>query len=80
MRTRLDFDLHDLKQQAQLRRIGRDLYGHGDVISAQSVDAMAAVLSRLGSATDYRELLQEGFGEAMVTDAEARHLANGSTR
>lgn len=36
---------------------------------------MAAVVSRLASATEYGQLVEEGFGEAMVSDASVRHLA-----
>lgn len=80
MHTRLDFDLEDIQRQAQLRPLGRDLHEQAAATSPETVDAMAAVVARLANATDYGELVQEGFGEAMVTDAETRHLRSCSAR
>ena len=35
---------------------------------------MAAVVARLAGATDYGELIDEGFGEAMKASASVRHI------
>jgi len=78
MRTRLDTDLETVQREAQLRRIGRDLHNQAAAISSETIDAMAAVVSRLASATDYGELVSEGFGGAILTDAENRHLSKQS--
>lgn len=69
--------LEDFQCQAQLRRLGRDLHEHAAATSPETVDALAAVVSRLASATDYGQSVQEGFGEAMLADAESRHLTAG---
>lgn len=74
MRTRLDTDLDQIQREAQLRRIGRDLHDQASAISPQTVDAVAAVVGRLAAATDYGDVVDEGFGQAMKTDASVRHL------
>ena len=73
MRTRIDFDLEDVQRAAQLRRLGRDLHDQAAAISAETVEAMAAVVSRLSASTDYGELVGEGFSEAMMSDAAVNH-------
>ena len=45
-------------------------------ISAETVEATAAVVSRIATNTDYEELVAEGFSEAMVTDAAVKHLSD----
>lgn len=74
MRTRTDFDLEDVQRAAQLRRLGRDLHDQAAAISVETVDAMAAVVNRLAMATDYGDLVDEGFGEAMKAEASVRHI------
>ncbi len=74
MRTRTEIDLETIQRQAQLCRIGRDLHASAATISQETVDAMAAVVSRLAASTDYGSLVEEGFGEAMMSDAAVRHL------
>jgi hypothetical protein len=74
MRTRTDFDLEDVQRAAQLRRLGRDLHDEAAAISVETVQAMAAVVSRLTATTDYGELVEKGFGEAMVSHAATTHL------
>lgn len=74
MRTRLDTDLESIQREAQLRRIGRDLHDQAASISAETADAIAAVLMKLAVATDYGELIDEGFGQAMRADASVRHI------
>lgn len=74
MRTRLDTDLEAIQREAQLRRIGRDLHDQAAEISVVTVDAMAAVVARLATATDYGELIDEGFGQAMKAAASVRHV------
>ena len=49
MRTRLDTDLETIQRTAQLRRIGRDLHDQAVAISSETVDAMAAVVTRLAT-------------------------------
>lgn len=75
MRTRLDTDLDTIQREAQLRRIGRDLHDQAAAISSETVDAMAAVVTRLASSTDYGQLIDEGYGEAMKASALVRHIA-----
>ena len=75
MRSRIDFDLEDVQRAAQLRRLGRDLHDQAAAISVETVEAMAAVVSRLASSTDYGELVAEGFSEAMMSDAAVKHLS-----
>ena len=74
MRTRLDNDLETIQREAQLRRLGRDLHDQAAAISAETVDAVAAVVTKLASATEYGELVDEGFGQAMKVDASVRHI------
>ena len=74
MRTRIDFDLENVQRAAQLHRLGRDLHDQAAAISVDTVDSVAAVVSRLASTTDYGELVREGFGEAMITNAGIMHL------
>lgn len=74
MRTRLDTDLESIQREAQLRRLGRDLHDQAADISPDTVDAVAAVVMKLAMATDYGELVDEGFGEAMKADASVRHI------
>jgi hypothetical protein len=38
------------------------------------VDAIAAVLMKMAVATEYGELVDEGFGLAMRADASVRHI------
>ncbi len=76
MRTRIDFDLENVQRAAQLRRLGRDLHDQAAAISVDTVESVAAVVSRLASTTDYGELVGEGFSEAMMSDAAVTHLSN----
>ena len=76
MRSRIDFDLEDVQRAAQLRRLGRDLHDQAAAISAETVEATAAVVSRLAASTDYGELVAEGFGETMMSEAAVNHLSN----
>ena len=76
MRSRIDFDLEDVQRAAQLRRLGRDLHGQAAAISVDTVESVAAVISRLAASTDYGELVAEGFSEAMMSDAAVNHLSN----
>jgi len=76
MRTRIDFDLENVQRAAQLRRLGRDLHHQAAAISVDTVESVAAVVSRLAASTDYGELVGEGFGEAMMSDAAVTHLSN----
>jgi hypothetical protein len=55
-------------------RIGRDLHDQAASISPETVDAVAAVLMKLEVATDYGELVDEGFGQAMRAEASVRHI------
>jgi hypothetical protein len=75
MRTRLDTDLDTIQRESQLNRIGRDLHVQAAAISPETVDAMAAVLSRLAGTTDYGELVEDGFESAMASEAAIRHLS-----
>ena len=75
MRTRIDFDLENVQRAAQLRRLGRDLHDQAAAISVDTVESVAAVVSRLASTTDYGELVSEGFSEAMMSDAAIKHLS-----
>jgi hypothetical protein len=47
MRSRIDFDLENVQRAAQLRRLGRDLHDQAAAISVDTVEATAAVVSRL---------------------------------
>ena len=76
MRSQIDFDLEDVQRAAQLRRLGRDLHDQAAAISVDTVESVAAVISRLDASTDYGELVSEGFGEAMMTDVAVRHIAS----
>ncbi len=76
MRTRIDFDLENVQRAAQLRRLGRDLHDQAVAISVETVESVATVISRLAASTDYGELVAEGFSEAMMTDAAAKHLSS----
>jgi hypothetical protein len=38
------------------------------------VDALAAILLKLAVATEYGELVDEGFGQAMKASASVRHI------
>lgn len=73
-RTRLDTDLETIQREAQLRRLGRDLHDQAAAISAETVDAVAAVVDRLATGTDYGRGIQEGFGDAVLAEASARHI------
>lgn len=75
MRTPTRHDLETIQREAQLRRIGRDLHDQAAAISGDTVDAMAAVVTRLASMTDYGKLVEEGFEEAIVSEAATRHLS-----
>ena len=74
--SRIDFDLEDAQRAAQLRRLGRDLHDQAAAISGETVEATAAVVSRLAASTDYGELVGEGFSEAMMSDAAINHLSS----
>ena len=74
-RTRLDQDLDSIQRETQLRRLGRDLHDQAAAISQETVDAMAAVVGRLASSTDYGRLVQIGFADAVMAESTARHLA-----
>ena len=76
MRSRIDFDLEDVQRAAQLRRLGRDLHDQAAAISTEAVNSVAAVVSRLAVATDYGEMVGEGFSEAMMSEATANHLSD----
>ena len=76
MRSQIDFDLENVQRAAQLRRHGRDLHHHAAAISVDTVESVAAVVSRLAASTDYGELVAEGFGEAMMSEAAVNHLSN----
>ena len=57
------------------RRIGASLYREPSAISAETVDALAAVMVRLEALHDPElELLVEEFGRASVTDMAETHL------
>ncbi len=73
-RTRLDIDLESIQREAQLRRIGRDLHDQAAAISAETVDALAAVVDRLAATTEYGRMVQQGLAEAAVAEASTRHL------
>jgi hypothetical protein len=51
-----------------------DLHDQAASISSETVDAVAAVVAKLGRATDYGELIDEGFGQAMRAEASVRHI------
>ena len=76
MRTRIDFDLENVQRAAQLRRLGRDLHDQAAAISVDTVESVAAVVSRLAASADYGELVAEGFSEAMMSDAAVNHLSS----
>ena len=76
MRTRIDFDLENVQREVQLRRLGRDLHDQALAISVETVEAIAAVVSRLAATSDYGELVSEGFGEAIMTGAAVSHLTD----
>jgi hypothetical protein len=63
-------------REALARRIGADLFHEAWAISVRTVEATAAVVSRLVDRSDYGSLAEEGFGEAMVADALVRHLSH----
>ena len=75
MRSRIDFDLENVQRAAQLRRLGRDLHDQAAAISVDTVESVAAVVSRLAASTDYGELVGEGFSEAMMSEATVKHLS-----
>jgi hypothetical protein len=75
MKTRLDTELETIQREAQLRRIGRDLHDQAAAISPETVDAMAAVVTKLAIATEYGDFVDGGFGEAMKANASVRHIA-----
>ena len=76
MRSRIDFDLENVQRAAQLRRLGRDLHDQAAAISVDTVESVAAVISRLAASTDYGKLVGEGFSEAMMSDAAVNHLSS----
>ena len=76
MRSRIDFDLENVQRAAQLRRLGRDLHDQAAAISVDTVEYVAAVVSRLAASTDYGDLVGEGFEEAMMSDAAVNHLSS----
>ena len=71
----MDTDLETIQREAQLRRLGRDLHDQAAADSPESVECVAAVVTRLAAATDYGDLVREGFAEAMVIGAAASHMA-----
>lgn len=79
MRTRLDTDLETIQREAQLRRIGRDLHDLASAISGETADAVAAVVTRLATATEYGKLVEEGFADAFISGAATRHLQQRDT-
>lgn len=79
MRTRLDTDLETIQREAQLRRIGRDLHDLASAISGETADAVAAVVTRLATATEYGDLAEEGFAYAFISGAATRHLQQRDT-
>ena len=68
-------EFETLQREQLARRIGALLYRESSVISAETVDALAAVMVRLESLHDPEvELLVEEFGRATVTDRAETHL------
>ncbi len=78
-RTRLDTDLEAIQREAQLRRLGRDLHDQAAAISAETADALAAVVDRLAATTEYGRMVQQGLAEAAVAEASTRHLHRQQT-
>lgn len=76
MRTRLHTDLESIQPEAQQHRVGKDLHDQAAAISDETVDAVAAVVSRL----DYGQLMCEGFSAAMISDAATAHLRHDVDR
>ena len=76
MRTPIDINLEEIQRVGQLRRIGRDLHDQARAISPDTAKAVAAVVTRLASTTEYGEVVQEGFGAAMTTHAATEHLSD----
>lgn len=64
-----------VQREAELRRLGRDLHEQAAATSRETVEALAAVVTRLAAVTDYGTLVAAGFGEAMVSEAAVRHLS-----
>jgi hypothetical protein len=62
-------------REALARRIGADLYREALAISDRTVEAVAAVVSRMGDRSEYGSLVAEGFGEAMVAESAGNYLA-----
>lgn len=80
MRTRLDTDLETIQRESQLRRIGYDLHDQASTVSSSIVDALAAVMMRLSSCSDYGRHIERGVEEAMSAEATSRHLIKMSDR
>lgn len=75
-------EFETLQREELARRIGAVLYRESSVISAETVDALAAVMARLESLhDDDLDLLVEEFGRASVTDmAETNLLGHPESR
>ena len=70
-----DFDR--IQRAARARHLGAALYSEAAAISAQTVDAVAAVVNRMEALhDDYLILVAEEFARAMVADKADDHLAN----
>lgn len=68
-------EFETLQRDELARRIGALLYRESSVISAETVDALAAVMVRLESMHDPQlDLLVEEFGRALVTGIAEDHL------
>ena len=68
-------EFETLQRDELARRIGALLYRESSVISAETVDALAAVMVRLEALRDPElELLVEEFGRASVTNMAETHL------
>jgi len=55
--------------------MGRDLHDQAAAISPGTVDAVAVVVTRLASRTEYGELVEEGFKPAILSESATRHLS-----
>ncbi len=68
-------EFETLQRDELARRIGALLYREASVISAETVDAVAAVMVRLESLHDtLLDLLAEEFGRASMTEMAEAHL------
>lgn len=78
MRTKLDSALDGIHLSPPLRRIGRDLHDQSSAISSATSDAMAAGVATLAFITDYGDLIESGFKEALMASSAVRHLGAAS--